>query len=316
MRIVVLDDFGLGPENLARLEACGEVSVHQGIPRDADEAVARADAADVVLCSWARLDAPVLERLPLLRMVSLAATGVDTVDVEAAARRGVVVCRVPAYATNAVAELAVGLMLAAKRKIAYADRFFREERRRDWDRFVGGELCGGTLGVVGTGAIGQRVAHLGHAFGMRILAHDVVRCEPLVEATGAEYLPLNRLFADADVVSLHAPLTPETAGMIDAPLLARMAAHAVLVNTARAGLIDQAALSDALEGGVIAAAGLDVLDLDDPSAARLFALDNVVLTPHIGFNTGEASANLAAVCTDNAVRFIEGKPRNVAAPPA
>jgi len=316
MRIVVLDDFGLGPQNLARLEACGEVRAYRGVPADDDELVERADGAEVVLCCWARIGAAALERLPRLRMVSLAATGVDTVDVEAAARRGVVVCRVPAYATNAVAELAVGLMLAVKRRIAYADRFFRQERRRDWDRFLGGELCGSTLGVVGTGAIGQRVARLGRAFGMTVLAHDVVRCEPLVEETGAEYLPLNRLFAESDVVSLHAPLTPETAHMVDAPLLARMPGHAVLVNTARAGLVDQGALHEALAGGAIAGAGLDVLDLDDASAAGLFAMDNVVLTPHIGFNTGEASANLAAVCTDNAVRFLEGKPCNVAAPPA
>ena len=129
MRIVVLDDFGLGPENLARLEAQGDVAVYQGIPRDDDELVERADGAEVVLCCWTRMDAPVLERLPRLRMISLAATGTDTVDVETAARRGVVVCRVPAYATNAVAELALGLMLAAKRKIAAADRFFRERAR-------------------------------------------------------------------------------------------------------------------------------------------------------------------------------------------
>lgn len=316
MRIVVLDDFGLGPENLSRLEARGDVTAYQGVPRDDDELVDRAREADVVLCSWTRMDAPVLERLPRLRMVSLAATGTDTVDVETAARHGVVVCRVPAYATNAVAELAVGLMLAAKRKIAAADRFFRAERVRDWDRFLGGELCGSTLGVVGTGAIGQRVARLGHAFGMTVLAHDVVRSEPLVEETGTTYLPLNRLFADSDVVSLHAPLTSETEHMVDAPLLARMPRRAILVNTARAGLVDQRALYDALAGGAIAGAGLDVLDLGHPSAAGFFALDNVVLTPHIGFNTVEANANLAAICTDNAVRFIEGRPCNLAAPPA
>jgi lactate dehydrogenase-like 2-hydroxyacid dehydrogenase len=316
MRIVVLDDFGLGPENLARLEESGEVRVFHGIPRDDDELVARADGAEVVLCCWTRMDAPALERLPRLRMVSLAATGTDTVAVDTAARRGVVVCRVPAYATNAVAELAVGLMLAVRRKIAAADRFFRERRERAWDRFVGGELCGSTLGVVGTGAIGRRVALLGHAFGMTVLAHDVCRNEALVEEVGATYVPLNRLFSDSDVVTLHAPLVPETQHMVDAPLLVRMAAHAVLVNTARAGLIAQADLYDALAGGAIAGAGLDVLDLADPSAAGLFTLDNVVLTPHIGFNTAEASANLADICTDNAVRFIQGKPRNVAAPPA
>jgi lactate dehydrogenase-like 2-hydroxyacid dehydrogenase len=316
MRIVVLDDFGLGPQNLARLEALGEVRVFQGVPRGDAEVIERAKGAEVVLCCWARMDAPVLERLPRLRMVSLAATGVDTVDVETAARRGVVVCRVPAYATNAVAELALGLMLAVKRKIAAADRFFRERRERDWERFLGGELCGSTLGVVGTGAIGRRVAHLAHAFGMRIVAHDVVRCDALVDETGATYLPLNRLFADSDVVSLHAPLTAETAGMVDAPLLALMPGHAVLVNTARAGLVDQGALHGALVAGSIAGAGLDVLDLSDRSAPGFFALDNVVLTPHIGFNTGEANASLAAMCTDNAVRFIEGRPCNVAAPPA
>jgi lactate dehydrogenase-like 2-hydroxyacid dehydrogenase len=314
MRIVVLDDFGLSPENLARLEEHGDVRVYQGIPRDDDELVARADGADVVLCCWARMDAPALERLPRLRMISLAATGTDTVDVRAAARRGVVVCRVPAYATNAVAELAVGLMLAVKRKIAAADRFFHERRQRDWDRFLGGELCGATLGVVGTGAIGQRVARLGHAFGMTVLAHDLYRCDPLVDEIGATYLPLNRLFSDSDIVTLHAPHTPETEHMVDAPLLARMPAHAVLINTARAGLIRQADLYEALAAGTIAAAGLDVLDLADPSAAGLFALDNVVLTPHIGFNSVEANANLAAICTDNAVRFIQGKPNNVAAP--
>ncbi len=316
MRIVVLDDFDLGHENLARLSALGDVRVYEGVPRDDDELVERAGDAEVVLCCWARMDAPALERLPRLRMISLAATGVDTVDVETAARRGVVVCRVPEYATNAVAELALGLMLAVKRKVAAADRFFRDRRERDWDRFRGGELCGSTLGVVGTGAIGRRVATLGHAFGMTILAHDVVRSDALVAETGATYLPLNRLFADSDLVSLHAPLTAETRDMVDAPLLARMPGHGVLVNTARAGLVRQAALYEALACGSIAGAGLDVFDLADPSAAGFFTLENVVLTPHIGFNTGEASTRLAAACTDNAVRFIEGKPCNVAAPPA
>jgi phosphoglycerate dehydrogenase-like enzyme len=316
MRIVVLDDFDLGAQNVARLEEHGEVCVYQEVPRDDDELVERAGGAEVVLCSWTRMDGPALERLPHLRMISLAATGTDTVDVATAARRGVVVCRVPAYATNAVAELTLGLMLSVKRKIAAADRSFREKRERDWRPFCGSELCGSTLGVVGTGAIGQRVARLGHALGMTILAYDVCRTEALVEELGATYLPLNRLFAESDVVTLHAPHTPETEHMVDAPLLARMPQHAVLINAARAGLVTQADLYDALVGGAIAGAGLDVLDLADPSAAGFFALDNVVLTPHIGFNTDEAAANLAAICTDNAVRFIEGKPRNVAAPPA
>ena len=314
MQIVVLDDFELGSENLGRLAAHGEVSVYEGLPADDDELVARADGAEVALCCWTRVGSAALERLPRLRMISLAATGTDTVDVGAAARRGVVVCRVPAYATNAVAELTLGLMLAVARKIATADRSFRETRAEDWRPFVGRELCGGTLGVVGTGLIGRRVARLGHCLGMRILAYDVCRSDELVEELDATYVPLNRLFAHSDVVTLHAPLTAETEHMVDAPLLARMPRHAILINAARAGLVQQADLYEALRSGAIAGAGLDVLDMDCPSAAGILALDNVVVTPHIGFNTGEASATLAAICTDNAVRFLEGRPRNVAGP--
>jgi lactate dehydrogenase-like 2-hydroxyacid dehydrogenase len=315
MRIVVLDDFDLGSENLERLARHGEVSVYTDVPADDDELVARAADAEVVLTCWTRLDRPALERLPRLRMVSLAATGTDTVDVATAARRGVVVCRVPAYATEAVAELAVGLMLAVARKLPAAERAFRERRAHVWRPFCGGELCGRTLGVVGTGAIGRRVARIAHAFGMTILAYDLVRSQELVDEVGATYLPLNRLFADSDVVTLHAPQTPQTEGMVDGPLLALMSPHAVLVNTARAGLVHQTDLYEALRSGAIAGAGLDVLDLSDPSAAGFFDLDSVVLTPHIGFNTAEASANLATICTDNAVRFLEGKACNVAVPP-
>ena len=314
MNIVVLDDFDLGSENIGRLAAHGDVRVYEGVPADDDELVARADGAEVALCCWTRVGSEALGRLPRLRMISLAATGTDTVDVQAAGRRGVVVCRVPAYATNAVAELTLGLMLAVARKIPAADRSFRVSLTEDWRPFVGRELSGGTLGVVGTGAIGGRVAHLGHAFGMRILAYDVCRNDELVEQLGATYVPLNRLFSESDVVTLHAPLTEDTAGMVDALLLARMPRHAILINAARAGLVCQTDLYDALRTGAIAGAGIDVLDTESPSAAGMLGLDNVVITPHIGFNTGEASANLAAICTDNAVRFLEGRPRNVAGP--
>ena len=312
MHIVVLDDFDLGSHNLGRLAEHGEVRVYEGVPANDDELVARASDAEVALCCWTRVGSTALEMLPRLRMLSLAATGTDTVDVRAATRRGVVVCRVPAYATNAVAELTLGLMLAVARKIPAADRSFRETRTEDWRPFVGQELCGRTLGVVGTGAIGRRVARVGHCLGMKILAYDVCRNDELVEELGVAYVPLNRLFAESDVVTLHAPLTAETEHMVDAPLLALLPRHAIFVNAARAGLVDQPALYEVLKSGAIAGAGIDVLDMGCPSAAGLLALENVVLTPHIGFNTGEAGANLAAICTDNAVRFLEGRPRNVA----
>ena len=312
MRIVVLDDFDLGSQNLARLAEHGEVRVYEGVPADDDELVERAGGAEVALCSWTRVGSAALERLPRLRMLSLAATGTDTVDVRAATRRGVVVCRVPAYATNAVAELTLGLMLAVARKIPAADRSCRDGRVEDWRPFVGRELCGLTLGVVGTGAIGRRVARVGRCLGMKVLAYDVCRNDELVKELDVAYVPLNRLFAESDVVTLHAPLTAETEQMVDAPLLALLPRHALFINAARAGLVDQPALYEALRSGAIAGAGIDVLDMGCASAAGMLALENVVLTPHIGFNTGEAAANLAAICTDNAVRFLEGRPRNVA----
>ncbi|MFA4965605.1 MAG: 2-hydroxyacid dehydrogenase [Thermoleophilia bacterium] len=316
MRIVVLDDIEISVENVNRLARRGDVRVYSGIPASVDEIVARAQGAEVILCSWTKVDEEVLDNLPDVRLISVASTGVDHIDVAAARVRGVTVCNVPSYATNAVAELALGLMLAVMRKIPSADRHVRRTRTVDWQPFQGRELHGATLGVVGTGVIGRQVARLGHCLGMSLIGFDPQASEQLTRDVGLRYVPLHRVFEESDVVTLHVPLMPETEYMVDDDLLRLMPRTAVIINTARARLIRQAALCDALVEGRIAGAGLDAVDLEHESAARLLELDQVVLTPHIGFNMREAVANLTAICTENAVRFLDGDPQNIAEPPA
>jgi D-3-phosphoglycerate dehydrogenase len=316
LRIVILDGMDIGAENLARLERRGEVCFYADVPATTDEIVARARGAEVVLNSWTHMGNDVFERLPDLRMVSLAASGVDSIDVAAAVRHGVTVCRVPHYATTAVAELALGLMLSVARGIPAVDGRVRRTGAIDWDAPEGVELQGRTLGVVGTGAIGRRVARLAHCFGMDVVGYDLMPVEALVDDLGMRYLTLPDVFAQSDVVSLHVPLTAETQGFVDAGLLALMSPTAFLINTARAGLVEQDALYAALSGGRLAGAGLDDIDLTHESGCRLLELDNVVFTPHIGFKTHEAVASLIECCADNALRFLDGEPRNVVAPAA
>ncbi len=315
MRIVILDGMDIGAENLVRLQRRGEVRSYAGMPADADELVARVCDAEVVINSWTRMDADVFARLPGLRMVSLAATGTDLVDTAAAARHGVTVCRVPSYATVAVTELALSLMLAVARSIPAVDREVRRSGAIEWDAPVGGQLRGKTLGVVGTGAIGRQVARFGACLGMGVLAYDTAPDPALVDEVGLRYVPVAELFAESDVVTLHAPLTPATEGFVGDGLLRLMKPSALLINTARARLLDQDALCAALLEGRLAGAGLDDADLSRASGRELLALDNVVITPHIGFKTREAVADLKAVCTENVVWFLDGEPRNVVTPP-
>ena len=313
VQIVVLDEFGMSAENIARLEERGDVRVYSGVPTEADEIVERAGDAEIVVSAWARLDALVLKRLPHLRLLSIGSTGIDMVDVPCATARGVAVCHVPSYATNAVAELAVGLMFAVMRRIPAADRDVKATGRLDWQAFGGRELGGKTLGVVGTGVIGRRVAHLAHCLGMRLVGCDLQPADEMREL-GMIYGSLQDVAAGSDVITLHVPSIAGAEPLVDAGLLRLARPGAVLINTARAQLVRQADLYDALRGGAIAGAGLDVVDLDEESGRRLLTLDNVVCTPHIGFNTPEAAGKLTAIAIENVVRFLDGAAENVVNP--
>lgn len=309
-RIVVLDDCDLDDGHLTRLRAVGEVEIHRGTPRDEEEAERRLKGAHVAVLGWTHLSGELLGRLPDLKLVSVWATGYDYVDTSAAGRLGVTVTNVPAYAGTAVSELALGLMLALCRKIPHATRRVRGGDLT-WRGLQGVELSGRTLGVVGVGDIGGQVARCGRALGMRVLAHARTPSATRAEELGVVFRSLPELLAASDIVSLHVPLTTGTTGMIGADELAAMKAGSFLVNTARAGLVDQDALLDALLHGPLAGAALDDLD---PARDDIAGLDNVVATPHIGFFTDAALGRKGDVCVSNVEAFLTGRPQNVVVP--
>lgn len=259
-------------------------------------------------------DAKRIENSPKLRIIARHGVGYDTVDVAAATEAHVVVTIVPGGNANAVAEHALALMLSLMRRIPVADA---ELRTAVWPKtkshLVGTEIAGRVLGVVGAGRIGRKVAQLGLGCGMQLIAYDPF---PVQAPDGVEMVELDYLIRTADVISLHLPATPETTGMVDAEWLAKMKPSAVLVNTSRAGLVDETALIEALAAGTIAGAALDVIEAEGPGAPVTVAgrpIDpswNLVLTPHIGAQTEEAMTNVGLAATEEIVRVLGGQEPN------
>jgi len=240
-----------------------------------------------------------------LRIIARAGVGLDNIDLEAARERNIKVINAPEAATNSVAELAIGLMLAVLRKIAYSDRMMRSG---EWvkKKAMGYELGGKTLGIVGMGRIGRTVARIAyHGFGMRIIYYDVVRCKrEFEEEVKAKYVDLETLFRESDIVTLHVPLTPETRHLVNEDKLRLMKKTAILINTSRGGVVDTNALVKALSEGWIAGAGLDVYEEEPlPPNHPLTRLDNVVLTPHIGASTYEAQEKAGITVVEKIIEF-------------
>jgi glyoxylate reductase len=255
--------------------------------------IARADAMVTLLTE--RVDAAVLDAAPRLRIVANFAVGYDNVDVAAATARGVCVSNTPDVLTEATADLAFALALAAARRLGEGERMVRAGRWRGWapDQLLGVDVWGRVLGIVGMGRIGEAMARRGRGFGMEVIATTRASSAAEVDA----------LFARADVVSLHCPLTPATRGMVDARRLALMKPTAVLVNTARGPLIDEAALAAALAAGRLAGAGLDVFAEEPAIHPALLAEERVVLAPHIGSATTTARTRMGELCA-SAVRAV------------
>lgn len=295
------------------LREAGEVRLDEreaAIPRqDLLELVAGADAVLTLLHD--RVDAELLEAAgPQLRCVANVAVGHDNVDLAAAAERGVVVTNTPEVLDDATADLTWALLLAATRRLAEGDRLVRSGREWSWGMhfMLGSSLRGKLLGIVGLGGIGRRVAERGRAFGMEIAYHSRHPAPAEVEtALAAERMPLERLLEEADVLSLHCPLTPETHHLIGAAELERMKESAVLVNAARGPVVDERALAEALASGQIAAAGLDVYEHEPRVEPRLPALDNVVLAPHLGSATVETRTAMAELAARNAISVLGGQ---------
>ncbi len=247
-----------------------------------------------------------IEAAPNLKLIQKIGVGVNTIDLEAAKRHGVAVCNMPGTNTQAVAEMTLMLMLSAIRRTLYFDPLMRkgEGWRPDTSQFDRtGEIAGRTIGFVGYGAVPQRLSPVLKALGATLLYHARSR-KP---GTDAKYVPLEELLSRSDIVSLHCPATPETTGMISREAIGRMKNGAILVNTARGELVDEGALVDALIGGKLAAAGLDVLHNEPVTAHPLFSLPNVVVTPHVAWLTPETLQRSVDIAIENCRRADAGE---------
>ena len=292
------------------------------LPPPRDELLRRVAGCDGLLTLLTdRVDDELLDAAgPDLKVVSNYAVGFDNVDVAACARRGVAVGNTPGVLTETTADLAWALLMAAARRLPEGDRYVRAGKWLTWGPLLllGPDVNGATIGIVGFGRIGQAVARRAQGFGMEILYHDVSRLpDAITEPLGAAYVSLDELLARSDFISLHVNLTPETRHLINAATLAAMKPTAVLVNTSRGPVVDQAALATALRDGVIWAAGLDVTDpepipMDDP----LVGLDNCLIVPHIASASRATRGKMAAMAAANLIAGVRGErlPTPVAPP--
>ena len=313
-KIVIPDDFPPVISDTAahrNLQAHGELTVYTTRPDTQDELIARIrDAHTVVnIRAYCKFTAEVLGACPGLKHLAVWGTGVDNVDLQAAQTRGILVTNTPNTATDSVAEQALALMLALARKIPAIDA---QVKRGEWVRGMLTQLCGKTLGIVGTGVIGRRMAQLGKGIGMEVIAWTFHPDAATAQAVGFRYVPtLAEVLRQADVVSLHLRYSPDTERLIGAKELALMKPTAFFINTARGQLVDQQALYEALRDGTIAAAGLDVFEREpiDPQEP-LLTLPTVVLSPHTAGTTPEALMNGLNLCAANVVAFLEGGEQN------
>ena len=258
-----------------------------------DELAALLAGADAYIAGSAAITRDVLERAPALRVISRRGVGFERIDLEAARERGVLVTITTGANQHAVADHVFALLLAAARRVLEAHRCVTEGR---WAAFSGPELRGKTLGIIGLGRVGKGVAQRARGFSMRVIASDPVRDEEFARMHEVTYVSLDELLAQSDAVSVNCSLNDSTAMLLDRRALSRMKAGSLLVNTARGGIVDEAALADALRDGAIRAAGIDVFEREPPGGSPLIGLPNVVLTPHIAAYTDEATeaANLLA----------------------
>jgi phosphoglycerate dehydrogenase-like enzyme len=281
--------------------------------RDGNELRRRVEQVDGWIAGLDPIDAALIDAARRLRVIARYGVGYDRVDLQAASRRGIVVTNTPGANTDAVAELAIGLMLTLARRICQANQAVK---RGQWPRPAGMGLCGRTVGLVGFGAIGRAVARRLEPFGCRVLAADPYATPAADSGAGAVLMPLADMLPGCDIVSLHAALTPETVGMVDAAFLGRMKPGALLINTARGEFIDEAALKRALSEGPLGGAALDCWRQEPPAAENpLLRLPQLIATPHTGAHTDEALHAMGRMALDACLTVLRGhRPAHVVNP--
>lgn len=315
MKMVALDGRTLNPGDLSweEIAQVGELQVHDRTLEQ--EIVERLDGAEIAITNKTPLSAATIDRLPQLKLIVVTATGYNVVDVAHARSKGVVVCNVPAYSTASVAQHVFALLLGylhapEAHHAAVSDGRWGREKDFSFTLKPLVELFGKTFGIVGLGAIGRATAKIANALGMRVVAHSRTQTDPL-PYEGFEWLSRDDVFRQSDIVSLHCPLTADNAGFVNADLLQRMKPSAILINTARGGLVEEFDLADALKRGVLQAALLDVTStepiLDDNP---LLGAPRCMITPHVAWATFEARKRAMSVTAKNIIAFQSGMPQN------
>lgn len=316
-RIVFVDGFATNPGDLSwtALEALGDFTAYDRSA--ASEVIARLDGVQAVITNKVPLPREVQAALPHLKYIGVAATGYNIVDVVAAREFGITVTNIPSYGTHSVAQHTIALLLELTNRVgahAADTRAGGWARNPDWSYSLAPsiELAGKTLGIVGFGRIGQQTARIAHALGMNIAAYDHRPESKRVDDFPVTWLTLDGLLETADVVSLHCPLVDSTRGLINAASLKRMKRSALLLNASRGPLVVETDLAEALELGVIAGAGLDVLSQEPPvDGSPLLSARNCVVTPHNAWASTEARSRLIRMLAENLAAWLAGSPRNV-----
>ena len=305
---------------LEMLRSVGEVELN---PEDRvlsrDELIAAVRRNDYLFCLLTnRIDAEVMDANPNLKIIANMAVGFDNIDVNAATERRIPVTNTPGVLTETTADLAWALLMAVARRIVEADKFMRAGKYKAWGPmlFLGTDVYGKTLGIIGLGRIGRAVARRASGFHMRILYYDVIRAPESVEKElGAQYVSFEELLRESDFVTLHTPLMPETHHLINAETLKLMKPSAFLINTSRGPVVDEKALVQALKNGIIAGAGLDVYEREPLMEPELAEMDNVVVLPHIASASHETRTKMATMAASNIIAVIQGqRPPNLVNP--
>jgi glycerate dehydrogenase len=316
MNIVILDSFAANPGDLSwqPLSAIGELTVYDFTRPD--ELLERAKNADILITNKVLIKAEHLQLLPRVRYIGILATGYNNVDIEAARQRGIIVTNIPAYSTSSVAQLAIAHLLHIANNVAAHDAAVHRGEWGTCHDFTFTltpqmELADKVFAIVGLGNTGKATAEIAHAFGMKVIAYTSKQQSELpIYINKVE--TLEQLFREADVLSLHCPLTPTTKHIINREHLAWMKSSAIIINTGRGPLIDEQALADALNRGSIYAAGIDVLTEEPPvNGSPLLTAKNCHITPHIAWATLAARQRLMHIALENVKAFLQGRPQNV-----
>lgn len=316
MKIVVLDGYTLNPGDLSwkTLQAIGEVTIYDRT--SAEEILERSSGAEILLTNKTPIRADVVAKLDNLKYIGVLATGYNVVDTEAAKSKGIIVTNVPAYGTTSVVQMTFALILELTQHVqAHSDSVFAGKWADSKDfcywNFPLVELAGKTIGIIGFGTIGQKVADVATAFGMNVLGNSRTQTEQS-HRKNFQWASISEILEKSDVISIHCPLTKETEALINKDNLLKMKRSAFLINTSRGPIVVDADLAEALNEGIIAGAGIDVLSVEPPSKDNpLFSAKNCIITPHIAWATKEARERLLEIAVQNISNYLVNKPMNV-----